>query len=245
MKLTVFLLCAASVFAQLPPKQNVTVALTNVPSAETVKDMTTLVKTVGQVLNVSFDEAQNSFSLRGFEHQLALAAWLLHAAEKPGGSNEYVMQPDMPADNRYPVTRVHYLRNSDRGSYQEILTVARVVGEIQLTFGVSQPPMIAFRGTAAQAELGEWLATNFDVPAGTGEKSFSLPRLDNDSEDIVRIFYLDPGMSPADVQKLREKIRLTTNTRTIFNKSVPPAIVVRGNPALLAQVQQLMGAASQ
>jgi hypothetical protein len=244
-KLTVFLLCAGSVSAQLPPKQNVTVALTNIPSAETVREMTTLVKTVGQVPDASYDEAQNSFSLRGFEHQLGLAEWLLHAAEKPAVSNEFVMQPDLPIDNRELVTRVHYLRNSDRGNYQEILTVARVVGEIQLTFGVSQPPVIAFRGTAAQAELGDWLATNLDVPAGTGEKSFNLPMLDNGSEDIVRILYLDPGMSPVAVQKLREKIRLTTNTRQIFDKRSPPAIVIRGNPALFAQVEQIMGTATR
>lgn len=184
--------------------------------------------------------------LKGYENHLGLATWLLHAAEAHAENNQYVMQLVFPIDaGDGPVTRVHYLRNSDRLSYQEILTIARVVGEIQLTFGVSQPPLIAFRGTAAQAELGDWLATNLDVSAGTGEKSFDLPRLDNGAEDIVRILYLDPRMRPTAVRELTKKIRLTTNTRTIFDKSSPPAIVIRGNPALFAQVGQIMGSSSQ
>lgn len=62
MKLTILLLlCCGAVFAQLPPKQSVTVTLANVPAADTVKEMTALVKTVGKVMDVSYDEASILF----------------------------------------------------------------------------------------------------------------------------------------------------------------------------------------
>jgi hypothetical protein len=240
MKLTVLLLCAATAFAQLPPRQNVTVALTNAPTAATVQEMTGLVKNVAQVYDASYDEAHHSYSLTGFEHQLGLAAWLLHATEKPADSNEYAMQPDLPADNRNLVTRVHYLRNSDRANYLEILTIARSVGEIWLTSGGSEPAMIAFRGTASEAELGDWLATNLDVPAGTGYNTFTLPARADGTEDVVRIFFLKPGMSLHDILDLRDKIRLRINTKTIFNKTSPPAIVIRGTSSVLSQAQELI-----
>lgn len=239
-KLTLFLLSAAAVFGQLPPKQSVTVALANTPTTDTAKEMTTLVRTVGQVTNVSYDETRNSFSLTGFEHQLGLAAWLLHAAEKSVDSNGYVMEADLPIDSRTPVTRVHYLRNSERANYQEILTLARVVGEIQFASGGVAPPMIAFRGTSAQAQLGDWLATNLDVPAGTGYSSFPLG-----TEDIVRIFFLNAGTQLPAVLDLREKVRRAMNTNRIFNKTSPPAIVVRGTASELSEAQKMIGAASQ
>lgn len=240
MKFTVLLLCAATLFAQLPPKQRVTVALANTPTADGVKEMTTLTRSIAQVMDVSYDEAHNSFSLAGFEHQLGLAVWLLHAAEKPTQNNEYVMQPDLPADNRDAVTRVHYLKNSDRLNYQEILTIARTVGEIPLTSGGSQPPLIAFRGTEWQAELGDWPATNLDVPTGTGYNSFSLPGSDG-TEEIVRIFFLNPGMNLHAILDLREKIRAATNAKRIFNKTSPPAIVIRGTSPVLSQAQEIIG----
>ncbi len=241
MKLTVFWLCATTVFAQLPPKESVTVALAKTPTADTVKEMTTLLRTVAHVMDLSYDEAHNSFSLIGSENQLGLAAWLLHAAQNPPSSNEYVMQPDLPIDNRELVTRVHYLQRADRLSYQEILTISRTVGEIRLVFGVSQPPMIAFRGSASQAELGDWLATNLDVPAGTGYNTFTLPPHADGTEDIVRIFFLNPGMNLHAILDLREKIRAATNAKRIFNKTSPPAIVIRGTSSVLSQAQQMIG----
>lgn len=240
MKLMAVLLCAAAAFAELPPKQTVTVALTTTPTADAAKEITGLVKFVAQLPDASYNEALNSLSLTGRQHQLELATWLVHATEKSAANDTYAVQPDMPYPDHQPVARVHYLRSSDPLNTQEIITIARVVGEIQFIHGLSQPPMIAFRGTAAQAELGEWLATNLDVPAGKGQKVFQLPALPNGDEEMVQIIFLDPAIRPAAQRALREKIRLTTNTRTIFDKVSPPAIVIRGNAALLAQVQQLM-----
>ena len=240
MKLTILLLCAATAFAQLPPKQSVTISLTATPTADEAKQIADLLRTVGQLPDASYDESRHSFSLTGFEHQLGLATWLVHAAEKPAEPNEYVMQPDLPIDDRYSVTRVHYLRNAEQSNLQEILTIARTVGGIQLAFVMSQPPMLALRGTASQAELGDWLAANLDVPAGSGYSSFSLPPQVDGTEDIVRIFFLNAGASPVKIQELATTIRTTVRPKAVFPKFSSAAIVVRGTSSVLSQVQQMI-----
>jgi len=234
-----FFLLSATVFAQLPPKHDLTVTLVNTPTVNTVKQMTTLVKVVGQVMDVSFDETHNAFSLRGFEHQLGLAEWLLHAAEKPPDSNEYVMQPDLRIDDRALVTRVHYLNDSGRLNIQEILTISRVMG-IRLTEHLDQPAMIAFRGTASEASLGDWLATNLDAPAGAGYKSFTVPSQGQGADELVRIFFLDAATSPAKNHDMMNAIRQATGTNAVFNKTSPPAVVIRGTSAMISQAEQIV-----
>jgi hypothetical protein len=253
MKLATLVLCTSAAFGQLPPKQDATIALAYTPTPQSVKQMTTIVKTLAHIQDVSFDETHSSFTLRGPANLLGLSEWLLHAMDKPVGWQPTLQESDNPSSREYhqktggysiddktPVTRVYYLKNTTTPlGVQEILTTLRVVGNIPEVFACDGPGMMAFRGTATGVDLEEWMIRKLDVPAGGRENSadnvFKLS-----SEDIVRVFYLDPATSPKGISDLARNIRETTKTRNIFWKTSPPTITVRGNSALLAQAQQII-----
>jgi hypothetical protein len=250
MKLATLLLLTAAAFGQLPPKQELVVALANTPTPESVTQMTNVVKTVANVLDVSFDETHASFTLRAPFNLLGLAEWLLHAMDKPVGwqpsaqesadpsSREYHLLPaGDPIDDRAPLTRIYYLTNPITRSDIEILTTARAVGEVQKIAECNGPRILAFRGTATEVALAEWMIRTLDGPAGGDANVFTLP-----TGDIVRIFYLDPAISRQDLFDIAKKIRTTNNTLKVFQRISPPAIAVRGNSALLAQASQIIGA---
>lgn len=259
----VFILCAAAAFGQRPPKRDSTVTLTNIPTAQTIKDMTGMVKSIADVMDVSFDEAHSAFALRAPENQLDLAAWLLHAADKPAGwqpaaqdsgsaaDREYQLQPGGDRiEDREPITRIYYLQNSSPRDALEIQTVIRVVGEIRRLTGCDPLHMIVLRGTAAEVDLGDWMIQKLDLPASANASvlqsgnpeanTFKLPARPDGVEDSVRVFYLDPKTSAADIHNLTGKIRQTTNTLSVFSKTSPPTIVVRGSSVPLAQTQQIL-----
>jgi hypothetical protein len=230
--------------------------------------MTTIVKLVGHILDVTWDETHSSFTLRGPANSLSLSEWLLHAMDKPAGwqptmqesenpsSREYHLQKgNYPMDDRTPVARVYYLRNAPALSSIEILTTVRAVGEIQEVADYDGLRMMVFRGTATAVDLGEWMIRKLDVPAGgeafahqnesTDGNVFKLPGTQPDgTEDMIRVFYLDPAIGTQAFNDITGKIRATSKTLKVFGTTSPPTITVRGNSALLAQARQIIEAGS-
>jgi hypothetical protein len=263
-RIAIFALCAFTAFAQRVPNQEAVVVLANVPTAAALKQMTTVVKTAADVLNVSFDEAHSSFALKSPANQLGLAEWLLHAMDKPAGwkptadeagnlsARQYVLQPGGDRlEDRWPITRIHYLNTSNALDVVEIVTVTRVVAEIQRVFQFDAAGMIVFRDTATRADLGDWLIGKLDVPAdgkalaeqqnNPQAEIFTIANGSGGSaDDLLRVFYLDPVLKPADIQARTKSIRETTKTLRVFQKTSPPTIVVRGSSTLLAQAQQII-----
>ncbi|MGD1073228.1 MAG: hypothetical protein ABSB15_24205 [Bryobacteraceae bacterium] len=266
MKFAALFVCIAAAFGQIPPTQDAVIALANTPTAQTVKQMTIILKTIADVPEVSFDEAHSSFTLRGWASQLGLAEWLLRAMDKPAGwqpptqesadhsSREYHLpKASFPFMDRNPVARVYYLTNTTTPlGVEEILQGLRVVGDIQQVYKCDEARLIAFRGTAANVDVGEWIIRKLDVP--TGGEAFArqkenpdagILKLPNDPaghEDIVRVFYLEPALTQKEIYRVLAKIRTATNTRSIFQMSSPPAIVFRGTSAQLAQARQMIDA---
>ena len=265
MRIAIFALCTFTAFAQRPPNQEAVVALANVPTADAVKQMTTVVKTTADVSDLSFDEAHSTFTLKSQANQLGLAEWLLRAMDKPAGwkpsgeeadnlsSRQFLLQPGADIEDRWPITRIHYLNTSSNFDVVEILTVVRVVAEIQRIFRFDPAGMLVFRDTSKGAELGDWLIDKLDVSAdgkalaeqqnNSQAEIFTIASGSGGSaDDLVRVFYLDPALKLADLLTLTKKIREATNTLRVFQKTMPPAIVVRGNLAVLAQAQQIIEA---
>jgi hypothetical protein len=133
---------------------------------------------VADITNLSFDEAHSSFALKSPANRPGLAEWLLRAMDKPAGwkpsveeaenvsTRQYQLQPGGDRlEDRWPITRIHYLNTSDNRYVQEILTVTRVVAEIQRVFRFDPVGMIVFREAAGRADLGDWLIGKLDAPA--------------------------------------------------------------------------------
>lgn len=261
MRFAVPLLFTIVAFGQAPPRQDSTIALENAPAAETVKQMTAMLQIAANVTNVAFDEAHRSFTMRGPKNLLDLAAWLLQRADKPAGwrppetdseaENEYRLQPGgFAVDDRWPVARVHYLRNSGPRDEIQIMTILRVVADLQPGMWLEHPAMIAFRGTAADVALDDWIIGKLDLPAKAGAAAFQASDADSNrmklapksdgSEDIVQVFYLNPALPAGTAARLGINIARTTNTKAFGKISQAPAVVVRGSSLVLAQAEQLI-----
>lgn len=237
MKFAALFLCATAAFGQRPLDQNAAVVLANRPTAQTTQEMLTTVRAVADVTDVSFDEAQLTFTLRGPANLLGLAEWLLRAMDKPAGWQPTTGESETVALREYhlpkgafpdpraewgPVARIYYLTNttSRQQGIQEILTVLRAVGEIQKVFNCSAPRIIAFRGPATDVDLGEWLLRKLDVPAGgeafahqkenSDDNTLKLPGTRTGSEDIVRVFHLSHAATPKEMNALFAKIQAAT-----------------------------------
>lgn len=265
-KFAALFLCAAAGFGQRPLDQNAAVVLANRPTAQTAQEMLTTVRAVADVTDVSFDEARLTFTLRGQANLLGLAEWLLRAMDKPAGWQATAGESESVALREYhlpkgpfpdpraewgPVARICYLTNTTAPQgMQETLTVLRAVGEIQKVFNCTAPHIIAFRGTATDVDLGEWLLRKLDVSAGDGTFArqkgnadadmLKLPGTPAGIEDIVRVFYLSHAATRKEMNALFAKIQAATETRRSFWKTSPPTIVVRGTSAQLAQAQQII-----
>jgi len=259
MKFAALALCWFTAFAQTPPKRDVVIALTNTPSADAVKQMSTALQVVAGIQDSSYDEAHSSFSLNGRASLLAGAEWLLHAMDKPVGwrpslqeasnlsSRSYHNTGDYPSDKWREHVRVYYLANpANTLDLLEMLTIVRVVGKVLNAVECEGPPMMILSGTEAEVNLGEWIVRKLDVPAGGGANAHQAGMLQlaaaDGREDIVRVFYLDPTTPPKSTGEIVSKIRTSTNNLHCFWRSSPTAIVVRGNSELVAAAQQIIEA---
>jgi hypothetical protein len=64
--------------------------------------------------------------------------------------------------DRNPVARVYYLTNTTTPlGVQEILSGLRIVGDIQQVYNCDEARLIAFRGTAAEVDLGDGSSENW------------------------------------------------------------------------------------
>jgi hypothetical protein len=272
MKQSAFLFCfavaitAGSAFSQrLPPRQDATVVLANALSEQSAKQIIMVLKTEAHV-DVAFDADHSTFTLRGDASNLGLAEWLLHQLDKPEGwqpTGQEAANPSLRTylsapngqfpDDRAPVTHIYYLKSPTPLAEQEILTIARVVCSFQLIFAIDKPRMLVFRGDKVSVDLLEWMIPKLDVSTDGESRAlqsqnpqsglYTLPSAADGREDFVRVFYLSASTTPKDLSGIAARIRDATNTKNVFSKTSPPVIAIRGNPALIAQAQQIINSA--
>jgi hypothetical protein len=254
-------LLATTISAQTPVTESAerVVRLTNTPTAQGFQQMATSIRVIAQIPNLTIDSAHNSFVLHGTPGDLAMAEWMIHVMDKPAGwrpSDQEIWNPATreyrAADERNPIARIYYLTSTKSPvDVQEIITLIRTVADIQKIFCYSPTGIVAVRGPADLVELGEWLIRKLDLPASPQataavpqESGANLYRLAapqrNGSEDLVRVFYLRPGVSVNGVQEMMGAMRKDAHIQKVFCHTAQPAIAVRGNSAQLAQAQRII-----
>jgi hypothetical protein len=260
-------LLATNVSAQTPVSESTerVVQLTNTPTTQGFQEIATALRAVAQIRNLTIDSEHNSFVLHGTVGDLAMAEWMIHMMDRPAGWRPSDQEIWNPATREYrapasrdPVARVYYLTNTTSSQgLQEIITLLRTVADIQKIFSYTPARVVVFRGPAGDVDLAEWLIHKLDLPASAkapvGAKGadalrqesaanlYRLPAPQRDgSEDLVRVFYLSPTMSPRGIQEMITAMRKSAGIQKVFSHTAPPAIAARGNPAQLAQAQRII-----
>lgn len=218
-------IAALSVFAD-----ERTVHLSNPPNEQGFRELATVVKTVGQVRGANFDAAGATFTLEGEPAAVGVAEWLIKALENPGDQGFRAGADD--------VARVWTLRTeASPRDVQEILTVLRTVADVKGIFNYTPTHSLALRGEEATIQMAEWILAKIDLaPAGEGASEVYMGK----SGQQVQVFYLKPGTSVPDIQKTLTAIRMQGRVQKVFNRSVPPMLVVRGTAEELAKSRAIL-----
>ena len=130
---------------------------------------------------------------------------------------------------------------SEPADLQALILAGRMIADIREASADGPKRTLAFRGTADQLALVEWLIAELDR-AGPGEAR-ELRVTGDDA--IVRIFYIRNNPAVETLQEVATVIRSTANIRRAFAYNSASAIAVRGTAEQVALADWLLEALDQ
>jgi hypothetical protein len=164
------------------------------------------------------------------------------ASAQPRVQDFSVHQYRGPSDAEL-VTRVFYPTHLNAPQdLQELVNLIRVITDTQRMFPNSARESIALRGTAAQADLAEWLFRELDKPADSHDSGKHEYRAPGDNDLVTRIFYPAHIKTAQGIQELVNAIRTIADAPRLFPDAGQQAIALRGTAAQVAMVEWLVNA---
>jgi hypothetical protein len=224
-------LFTGTMLAQAPaePVLSRVLPFTHADSAPLFQEMATVIRSVGEIRNVSIDAAQRNFTVHGSAGQIALAEWLFNELDRSPGTQRATAQ-----EYRYPgsaenAVRVFYLtHDANPRRLQEITVVIRSIAEIRRAFTYSGLNAIIMRGTPDQMQLADWLFRELDRSPAARQSGPHEYRYLDPREGFVRIFYFKQTTDLPNLQEIATVIRSTGEIRRAFLYAPGGALVMYG-----------------
>jgi hypothetical protein len=211
-------------------------------TVEDVQEISTVIRSVAEIRNISADTERRAAVLRGTSTQIALAEWLASHLDRSSGQ----AQTPTAQEYRLPgggddVVRVFYVPKAETvQDLQEITVTVRSVAEVRRAFTYNRPRAVVLRGTASQMAMCAWLMGEFDdLAARSASPEY---RVADGADDIIRVFYARNAASPQALQELAVAIRSTTEIRRAFTMLKPGALLLRSKAADIALAEWLLAA---
>ncbi len=234
-------LVAGAMFAQNPPEGTVekTLHFTNTEKTQDLNEIATVVRSIGDIRQISVDSEQKTLTIQGTAAQIELAAWLFGALDLPTPSQEFGTREYRPPNGGDDVVRVFYVAHIEPvQNLQEVATTVRSIGTIRRLFTYNALRAVALRGTAGQIALAGWLLQEFDQPAKDAAKhEFQVAA---SGDEVVRVFYLPQTETVQRFQKIATEVRSSAQIYRLFTYNAPRAIALRGTPAQVAVADQMI-----
>ena len=235
-------LCLFAVVALVRADER-TLQLTNPSTLRGMQEIATILRTVGDIKNLSLDAPHASFAVSGTPAELDFAEWIVHQVDRPAGwqpseqdrnnpsTREYHLAPGTPNG----VARAFYLTSTlQPRPTQETLTILRTVLDVQKIFNYTDHHILVYRGPAAQVEAVDWTLKILDSPAGTPVPTEPW-RLDSKPFDLLRVFSLPPDTTSPQMQQLITVLRRDDFVMKVFSLSNPPLLVEAATAPMLDQ----------
>jgi hypothetical protein len=244
-------LFASVASGQAPAQQSVdrVFHFTHVETPQGFQEIATVMRTVGEIRQLSVSMAARALAMRGTADQIAVAAWLFNELDKPSSGTQE-SQNSGRHEYRVPgssddVVRVFFLTHMDTAQgLQEIVTALRTVAEIQRIFSCNATRALALRGTADQMVQAEWLLNALDRPSGGALESQSLStreyRGPGSNDDVARVFYVTHSDTAQGLQEIVTTIRTIADIQRIFLCSASRALALRGTADQVARAERLI-----
>ncbi len=193
---------------------------------QAVQEALTVLRTVADIQKIFNYTQRGAIVMRGDSTQVAFAVWLLDQMNQPAVRGVDAAYPGLT--DRGQSARVDYL-DMDAGpqKMQEVITVVRVVLDIQKIFDYMPRRALAIRAPPQYLALADWVVHQLnDAQGGSGLHAYSAPW----GDDVTRVFFL-PKATPAELQAQVAALRTNSKIMKIFPVSAPSSIVLRGTAA--------------
>jgi hypothetical protein len=229
-------LCASVASGQTPAEQGSerVFYFTHTDTVQGMQEVSTLIRGIGDFPQVSTDTVKRSLTVHGTAPQIALAEWLFNeldqATEPPAAKqgNSLVMHEYRTPGGGDDVVRVIYpTYTATVRELQEVAVLVRTIADIRRLFTYNAPRAVAFRGTADQMALAEWMFNELNKPVSE-RTAAHLYRMPGTGDDIVRLFYLTNTTTVQEFQEVATLVRSIGDIRLLFTYNAPKAVALRG-----------------
>jgi hypothetical protein len=214
---------------------------------QALQEVNNVVRSIGDIRDVSVDAAKRSLTVKGTAEQIAAAGWLTAEMDKPGsgpGTRDFPF-----SDPRSPLAQIVYLSHVDNPrDLQDIVNAIRSVTDIQRCFPMNQQKAIVMRGLPGQVKAADWLLSVLDQPAdaptgGAASRDYRLVPEDwntRSGELVVRVATLTHVDTPQAIQEVTNVTRSLADIQRCFPINSRRVLVMRGNDDQMALVDWLL-----
>jgi type II secretory pathway component GspD/PulD (secretin) len=237
MRAAVLLLIASPLLAQAPAEAPASRALrfAHLETPLGMQEVVSAVRSLTGAPQAVADTGSRTLTVRGSSNQIDFAEWLFRNLDKAaagrlsGEPSQNYLVPGAPDS----VARIFFLKTASTArETQELVMAIRAIAEVQRSVICTESNAIAVRGLTHEVAFTSWLVTALDKPAPSPESApascdYQRP---GDPNSEVRIFYVNPALTPRDLQELTNSIRSIIEVQRVVPFNARNALVFRSDP---------------
>jgi hypothetical protein len=144
--------------------------------------------------------------------------------------------PAQPAVEAASERVIALKQTTDTADIQALATLVRSIADIRQVSADTTRRTVAFRGSANQIAVAEWLVAELDRPAPGQPREFRF----GGDDPVIRVFYLRHAVTTEDVQEVATVIRSAGNIRRAFVYNTLKALTLRGTAEQMAFAEWLI-----
>jgi hypothetical protein len=237
-------LFAWAAFGQTPAPQagDQTFYLAHTDTRE-LQQIASLLRTVGDIRDVSVDESKAGLTVHGTAEQISMAGWLIAELDQvPAATTSSATHTYPGTISGGDVMHLYFLTGPQKpADLQEIVNSARSVADIQRFY-----PYVALRAIAARAKpdqvaLADWLIGVLDGPAKPGTQvSRTYDGPGTHGTETTQVYFLANTQTPQAIQELVNSTRSISDVQRLFPYNATRALTLRASAEQVALADWLL-----
>jgi hypothetical protein len=232
-------------FSQTPDR---TFYLTNMTSPAELNALTTAIRTIVHIQDISTDEPRHALVAHGTVDQMVATEWMVHqldqpaGAAKPGASTDY----RMAGENGETVRIFRLDPTMSNANLTAIVTAVRTVADVQQLFPFPGQGAFVARASLDKIEATDWMVRQLapaDGKALTADSPTYPTRIGLRPEmedEAIRVFRMDPSATNAALTGMVTTLRTVGDIQRLFPFEAGKAVVVRTTANRMAVAEWLL-----
>jgi hypothetical protein len=211
-------------------------------TAKGLQEAATIVRTVASAPQASVDASTATLTFSGSAESVAFAAWLLPRIDRAAG-DDAVYQYGLPSGD---IGRIKFVPNVQTGQeMQELLTILRVVADVQKIFTFSSNHAMVLSGRDWQAAFSEWIIDQIDQPRepkpDPTPREFTVGGPDyRGLGHGARLNFLANVTGQRETQQVLTVLRTVGDLQKVFNYTSSHALIFRAGDTDLERAEWMI-----